>query len=210
MFKSEGTFDVVVTRAILGESKFRQGVLDVCIEVKGADGCVDWWRGEWSEEYGKGNAANRQQWELTLGTLKKLGFVGENIFEVNAAGQYVHLQPDADGVVTFPELVGKQTVATVRQSVTDDGKVYYNVRYLGDGGGPKGVTLNQLAAMFGGQPQQAPQPAPAAAGQAPAAAQQAAPQQGGLFVPQSAGQAPAFPAAGQAPANGPFGNLQRR
>ena len=44
MFKAEGTYDVTVTRAILGEAKFCQdaGVFDVCIEVQDANGVSDW------------------------------------------------------------------------------------------------------------------------------------------------------------------------
>ena len=43
MFKAEGTYDVTVTRAILGEAKFCQdaGAFDVCIEVQDANGAAN-------------------------------------------------------------------------------------------------------------------------------------------------------------------------
>ncbi len=186
MFKNEGIFDVTITRAILGEAKFCNdpGAFDVCVEVQDANGTTDWWRGEYSNRPGIGNASNRQRWELTVETLKKVGLPSDNLFE--------HLQPDSDGVATIPCLVGIRTTATVKMT-EKDGKIYYNVHYLGDGGNaPKGISFQSLMAAYGVNP-----PAAAPAPVSPSAAPQA-------------GTVPAFPAAGTAPApNGPFANLKR-
>lgn len=194
MFKSEGTFPVVITRAILGEAKFckEPNAFDICVEVRGADGATDWWRGEWSGQYGKGNAAQYQQWEMTFWTLQKAGLPVKE-----AAELFAMLQPDAEGNASIPALVGRETVATVK-ATEKDGKTYYNVVSIGESGtaAPKALKMSDIAAMFGGQPaavqQPAPQPQPAPA---PAAA--------------TPGTIPAFPGATPAAPNGPFANLKR-
>lgn len=208
MFKSEGNFNVVITRAILAEPKFCKdpGAFDVCIEVQDEHGNSDWWRGEWSGQYGKGNFANRQQWQLTLESLKKVGLPNDDLFS--------NLQSDADGVASIPCLIGVQTTATVKMS-EKEGKIYYNVHYLGDGGSaPKGLNLNSLLAAYGMTAPAAPQPQPAAP--QPAAPQPAAqpvqqPVQQSVQQPAAAsGTIPAFPgSAPTAAPNGPFGNLKR-
>ncbi len=196
MFKSEGTFPVVITRAIIAESKFNAGVMSVNVEVSDGNGATDWWCGDWSAERGKGNASDKMQWEMTLATLKKIGFSGDDVFAIDANGNYVHLRPDENQVATIPELIGKSTVATTKASEPNqNGKVYYNVRYLGEGGGPKGMTLNDISKIFGRQPAAVQQPAPQPQ---PAPAPTAAP-----------GAIPAFPGAAPAAPNGPFANLKR-
>lgn len=206
MFKSEGIFNVVITRAILAEPKFCKdpGAFDVCIEVQDEHGNSDWWRGEWSGQYGKGNFANRQQWQLTLESLKKVGLPNDDLFS--------NLQSDADGVASIPCLVGSQTTATVKMT-EKDGKIYYNVHYLGDGGSaPKGLNLNSLLAAYGMTAPAAQQVQPQVQPQ-PAAPQPAAPQPAAQPVQQPAaasGTIPAFPGSAPAAApNGPFGNLKR-
>ncbi|MEI3002743.1 MAG: hypothetical protein V8T86_17955 [Victivallis sp.] len=202
MFKAEGTYDVVITRAILGESKFCKdaGAFDVCIEVQDANGVSDWWRGEYSNRPGVGNAAGKVQWEMTMATLTKIGLPSDNLFE--------HLQADADGTATIPALVGIQTTATVK-TTERDGKIYHNVQYLGDGGGPKGMNLGNLLAMYG----MTAQPVQQQPIQQPAAQPAAMPQPAAQPVQQPAqpaampGNIPAFP--GKAAPNGPFANLKR-
>lgn len=192
MFKSEGNFSVVITRAILAEPKFCKdpGAFDVCIEVQDANGVSDWWRGEWSGQYGKGNFANRQQWQLTLETLKKVGLPNDDLFS--------NLQADSDGTATIPALVGIQTTATVK-ATERDGKIYHNVQYLGDGGSaPKGLSLDSLLAAYGMTAPAAPQVQPQPAAQP---VQQPADASG--TIPAFSGSAPA------AAPNGPFGNLKR-
>lgn len=201
MFKSEGIFNVVITRAILAEPKFCKdpGAFDVCIEVQDEHGNSDWWRGEWSGQYGKGNFANRQQWQLTLESLKKVGLPNDDLFS--------NLQSDADGVASIPCLVGAQTTATVKMTERD-GKIYHNVHYLGDGGNaPKGLNLDSLLAAYGVTAPAAPQVQPQPAAQQPAAP----PVQQPVQQPAAAsGTIPAFPgSAPTAAPNGPFGNLKR-
>lgn len=201
MFKNEGNFNVVITRAILAEPKFCKdpGAFDVCIEVQDEHGNSDWWRGEWSGQYGKGNFANRQQWQLTLESLKKIGLPNDDLFS--------NLQSDADGVASIPCLVGAQTTATVKMT-EKDGKIYYNVHYLGDGGSaPKGLNLDSLLAAYGMTAAAAPQAQPQPAAQP--ASQQVQPQP--VQQPAAAsGAIPAFPgSAPTAAPNGPFGNLKR-
>lgn len=196
MFKSEGVFNVVITRAILAEPKFCKdpGAFDVCIEVQDEHGNSDWWRGEWSGQYGRGNFANRQQWQLTLESLKKVGLPNDDLFS--------NLQSDADGTATIPALVGIQTTATVK-TTERDGKIFYNVHYLGDGGSaPKGLNLNSLLAAYGMTAPAAPQVQPQPAAQ---------PVQQPVQQPADAsGTIPAFPgSAPTAAPNGPFGNLKR-
>lgn len=201
MFKSEGNFNVVITRAILAEPKFCKdpGAFDVCIEVQDEHGNSDWWRGEWSGQYGKGNFANRQQWQLTLESLKKIGLPNDDLFS--------NLQSDADGVASIPCLVGAQTTATVKMT-EKDGKTYYNVHYLGDGGNaPKGLNLDSLLAAYGVTAPAAPQVQPQPAAQQPAAPQVQQPVQ---QLAAASGTIPAFPGSAPAAApNGPFGNLKR-
>lgn len=201
MFKSEGIFNVVITRAILAEPKFCKdpGAFDVCIEVQDEHGNSDWWRGEWSGQYGKGNFANRQQWQLTLESLKKIGLPNDDLFS--------NLQSDADGVASIPCLVGAQTTATVKMT-EKDGRIYYNVHYLGDGGNaPKGLNLDSLLAAYGVTAPAAPQVQPQPAAQQPAAPQVQQPVQ---QLAAASGTIPAFPgSAPTAAPNGPFGNLKR-
>lgn len=201
MFKSEGNFNVVITRVILAEPKFCKdpGAFDVCIEVQDEHGNSDWWRGEWSGQYGKGNFANRQQWQLTLETLKKVGLPNDDLFS--------NLQSDADGVASIPCLIGVQTTATVKMT-EKDGRIYYNVHYLGDGGNaPKGLNLDSLLAAYGVTAPAAPQVQPQPAAQQPAAPQVQQPVQQRAAA---SGTIPAFPgSAPTAAPNGPFGNLKR-
>lgn len=201
MFKSEGNFNVVITRAILAEPKFCKdpGAFDVCIEVQDEHGNSDWWRGEWSGQYGKGNFANRQQWQLTLESLKKIGLPNDDLFS--------NLQSDADGVASIPCLVGAQTTATVKMT-EKEGRIYYNVHYLGDGGNaPKGLNLDSLLAAYGVTAPAAPQVQPQPAAQQPAAPQVQQPVQ---QIAAASGTIPAFPgSAPTAAPNGPFGNLKR-
>jgi len=192
MFKNEGTFPVVITRAILGEAKFCKdpNAFDICVEVRGADGATDWWRGEWSGQYGKGNAAQYQQWEMTFWTIQKVGLPIKEASEL-----FAMLQPDAEGNASIPALVGRETVATVK-ATEKDGKTYHNVVSIGESGiaAPKALKMADVAAMFGGQPTAVQQPAPTSP---PTAA-------------TAPGAIPAFPGAAPAATNnGPFAHLKR-
>lgn len=139
-FQEEGNVQVVIRKAILADPKFAQPpAFDVCIEVEDEAGHKDWWRGEMSANYGKGNAASKTQAEMTMATLAKVGL------------------PDGD-LSKLETLVGKLTEAWIKAS--PDGK-FFNVRGLGES--TSDVTplapadaAARIAALFG-------TPAPAAA-----------------------------------------------
>jgi len=161
MFNAAGTVPVIIDDVTFAESKFSQGAndFDVCVHVVHKDDAnqADWWRGEVSQNYGKGNFASMTQAEITLMTLGKIGFQGNEL------------------ATLAEQIKGKETVATIKET-EKDGKVYYNIRYIGPSGGdtPQAITTEamqaRISAMFGGgaaAPATA-QPAPAPA--APAAA----------------------------------------
>ena len=118
MFTSEGTFAVVITEACTAEPKFAQApAFDVCLMVqnKNDPSQEDYWRGEVSSNYGRGNFASQTQAEITFGTLVKIGFKG------------------GMDISRIAELVGVETSATVKESTPSaDGKIWYNVKYIGD------------------------------------------------------------------------------
>jgi hypothetical protein len=154
MFTKEGNFTVMMKEVVFSPPKFAENdpnAFDVNIRVETEDGQSDWWRGEMSTSFGKGNVAHLTQAQLTMQTLGKLGFEGYDLTSL------------ADSIV------GKTTTAWVKASTpTADGKVFYNVRGLGGSGGSKpeeigmdAVKAKMAALMGGGQP--APQAAPQAA-----------------------------------------------
>ena len=122
MFTSEGRFPVEITEAVLTEAKFNKtnpNAFDVCLHVETEDGQSDDWSGEISNDYGTGTMADKRQHEITLMTLKKLGWSHGLDFS------------------KIDELVGVKTVATTKAATGSDNKTYYNVRYLGDSGNRK-------------------------------------------------------------------------
>ncbi len=157
-FTAAGTVKVKIEEVVFAEPKFAQGPndFDICIRVSAVDDPqqTDWWRGEMSENYGRGNFATMKQGEITMLTLKKIGFDGSDLTTLANA------------------IVGKETTANIKATERDD-RTYYNVSYLG-GGGDQPVAIDsgtmqaRLAALTGGgattqqaQPQQAAaQPAP--------------------------------------------------
>lgn len=158
-FQAEGNFAVIIRQAKLAEPKFaKPPAFDVVIEVEDAEGHKDWWRGEISQEYGKGNKSSQTQAHITMETLTKLGLPGNDLTQIGC-------------------LVNVQTEAWVTESKpNNEGKTFFNVRGLGGGGGEKideidpGTLQARIAALFG-------QPAAAAVTQAapPAAVPTAAP-----------------------------------
>lgn len=170
MFKSEGTFKVKILDAVVAQPKFAQPpAFDICLQVQDVNDAsqTDWWRGEMSQNFGKGNFKDRTQMQITMENLQKIGFEGNDISTLKQ------------------QLVNKETTATTKaSSPTADGKVFYNVRYLGDSGGNAPEVLDpaemqaRLQQLTGGnltppqQPQaaagtqQAPQ-APVTTGNAP-------------------------------------------
>jgi hypothetical protein len=205
MFDRAGTIKVTVTEAFLAEAKFNKtpGVFDVVLKVEDENGASDYWHGEWSNEYGKGNVSDKMQHELTQGTLNRVGLQG-GLFDPGI------IQQGENGEPVIPSMIGLATVVTTEATVSEkNGKTYYNIKYIGDGGNrPNALDYNNFLSMTGASPAQAsPSPAPAQAApmQAPPAPAQAAPMQ----APAQAQPIPPFPGqAAPAPANGAFANLQ--
>ncbi|MCK9326570.1 MAG: hypothetical protein M0P69_13850 [Bacteroidales bacterium] len=130
MFTSEGRFPVTITEALLTEAKFNetdQNAFDVCLHVETEDGQSGDWTGEISNNYGMGTMSDKRQSEITLITLKKLGW--------NHGLDFSKIE----------ELVGVKTTATTKASTTGDNKTYYNVRYLGDGNRKTKLNANDIA-----------------------------------------------------------------
>jgi hypothetical protein len=134
MFTQEGTIPVVIGDVKFAESKFGTGPndFDICIFLTSKDdpNQHDWWRGEMSQNYGKGNFATMTQAEITTDVLRKLGF-------------------EEDDLSLLPEkLVGVETTASVKKT-EKDGKIFYNVKYIGGGGDqPKEIDISDMKARL--------------------------------------------------------------
>jgi hypothetical protein len=153
MFKSAGNFSVTIKRAITAKSKFNTTdpqAFDICIQVATDDGQEDWWRGEVSSKYGKGNYSDRTQAQITMETLQRVGYKhGYDLSKLNS-------------------LVGMKTSAWVKESkpqVCDDGveRVFYNVAGIGGNSNePEAIdaaeAARRFAAMFPQSQQSAPPP----------------------------------------------------
>lgn len=130
-FQSEDSLEVTITDALISTSKFSPNdpvAFDVCIQVRDDAGHEDWWRGEVSQAYGKGNFADRTQAQITAATLHEIGLP--------------NLPNGAPDFKALPSLVGNRCVATTKGS-TKDGKTYYNVRYIGMGGSTRPQALSE-------------------------------------------------------------------
>lgn len=149
-FTEAKTYEVEIVEAFLAAPKFskEEGAFDVAVLVRDAEGHEDYWRGEISSEWGKGNFSDRTQAEITLLTLKNVGWQHGTDFS------------------KIGELVGTKTTATVKER---DG--YYNISYIGSSGqkpqklddGEMKARLANVASFFPGQEQSRPEkPAPAA------------------------------------------------
>lgn len=185
MFQREGQIPVQIVEVIFAEPKFAKGAndFDVCVRVVDVNdnAQADWWRGEVSANYGKGNFASMTQAEITMQSLRKIGFEGSDLSTL------------------AQQLVGRKTVANVKAR-EHEGTTYYDVKYLGSGGNAPvamdaGEALRRAAALFGwaADAQEGQQAAPSAPAQTQAPAAAAAPAK--TFPP-----AQAKPAAGS-----PFG-----
>lgn len=133
MFTIAGNIKVRITEQMLAEPKFETAGpngFDVCLKLESVTDTAqsDWWRGEISQNYGKGSFSDRTQAQITLKTLENVGFKGGN---------------DLSRLV---ELVGTETVAHVEASA--DGK-YHNVKWIGTGGAaPQAIDMATAAARF--------------------------------------------------------------
>jgi len=152
-FTAAGPVIATVDDVKLAEPKFAKGEhdFDICLHLihKDDPAQADWWRGEISQNYGRGNFATMTQAEITLKELHGVGFEGVDLTEAKS------------------QLVGKDVPAFIK-ATEKEGRVYYNVNYLGSGGGdqPKEITADvakaRLAALFGASAaaDQAPPPPP--------------------------------------------------
>jgi len=137
MFTSEGIFTVTIKAAKCAEPKFSKdpNAFDVCLQVETDDGQSDWWRGEYSGDYCRGNYSNMTRAQMTMQTLTKLGMVGNDLSKLDS-------------------LVGINTTATTKAAESAKGKIFYNVMYLGDSASDvKEITPEEMqrraAALFG-------------------------------------------------------------
>ena len=143
MFTKEGTVKVTIKEAILADNKFHPedtSKFDVCLFVEDAEGESDWWHGEMSAyipQQGAWNKDGKSQARLTIESLVRVGFEG------------------GEDLSRIAELVGKETVATIKAVKSTDGtKTYYNVKSVGGGGNaPKVIDVNdaqrRMAAIMG-------------------------------------------------------------
>ena len=116
------------------EPKFAQGAndFDVCVRVVAIDdpAQADWWRGEVSENYGKGNFQDMKQSEITLMTLRRVGFEGDDL------------------TTLARQIVGTETTATIKAREYD-GKTYYDVSYIGEAAGQmREIDLSEMQARL--------------------------------------------------------------
>lgn len=169
MFTKAGPTPVTIGNIVPAEPKFSKdtNAFDVCICVTGDDGAQDWARLEFSNDYGKGNFADRTQREISMETLHKLGWEGEDLTELFADEH---------------QLRGKRATVQVDESKPNDaGKTFFNVKYFITGGRePERISREsvaaKLAALTGGarsagQPPSRPSADPFAGTEAKAAPQ---------------------------------------
>lgn len=155
-FTAEGKFEVEILDAMVAQPKFctEEGSFDIALKVRDDEGHEDWWRGEVSSEYGRGNFSDRTQAELTLESLERAGWTGgTNFGQIN-------------------QMVGLRTSVKVKGK---DG--YFNINVLAPGDfDPIPIDLGKLdmSRFFPGAAAQA-NPAPAQRPAARAAAKPAAP-----------------------------------
>jgi hypothetical protein len=140
MFHEEGGMMGKVLEVCFADPKFATGPddFDICLHIQktGDPSQADWWRGEMSQNYGKGNFATQTQAQITMQALHKVGFEGEDLTKLEA------------------ELVGKEIPFFVKKTEKEDGKTFFNIKYIGAGGGdiPKPIEGNvndRLARLMG-------------------------------------------------------------
>jgi len=140
MFQKAGTFQCRIDEIKFAEPRFATdpNAFDVCIHVVNIEdeAQADWWRGEFSENFGKGNFATKTQKEITMLTLRKVGFEGDDLTALDE------------------QLVGKEVPATIKEREYQ-GKSYFDVAYIGDRGAgikelDKDEMKRRLSALSGG------------------------------------------------------------
>jgi hypothetical protein len=120
MFTQEGTVKLKITEVTFADAKFAPGddaAFDICLKCEGIgdnEGKYDWWRGEMSNNFGKGTVSHMTQAQLTFRTLRKLGFEGDDLTALHQ------------------QIIGTETEGYIKASAPNaEGKVFYNLRYLG-------------------------------------------------------------------------------
>lgn len=136
MFTKTGDIKAKIVEAILADCKFDNdrnvGGFDVALKVQAEDGENGWWQSAVSINIpdGSWNKDRETNDKLTQRALAKVGFEG--------GADYSRIE----------ELIGKDTVATVKEREYE-GKKYYDVKYLGDGGfGPKAIDKNEAILRY--------------------------------------------------------------
>mgnify|MGYP000843538846 FL=1 len=141
MFKQAGDFEGKILEAIVAASKFKPDdpeAFDICLHIQGPEyGGMpqsDWWYGEISNEYGRGNYATKTQREITLANLERIGW--EHGLDLSK----------------LDTLVGKTIPFSVVARAGKEKKVYFDVKYIGGSTfGPKRLdpaeAARRIAAM---------------------------------------------------------------
>jgi len=188
MFKTPGNIDCTVTDAFIAESKFppKENEInnrneyvstwyDVCLLLQDEAGNTDTWHGEMSNRTGQGTRAHMYRSDLTLETLRQIGFNVNTIQELEA--QWV---TNPDRSISLPNLVGCRCTAVVAASekLDKEGRPFLNIKYItalgAATGGAKKLTIDEIMKRRGGaaaapaaaaptMPPPAPAPAPSAA-----------------------------------------------
>jgi len=133
MFTSAGSIVCRIDDVKFAEPKFAKGPndFDVCIHGTSVTdpNQGDYWRGEMSQNYGKGNYASMTQAQITMQTLRKLGFEG-------------------DDLTTLAEQLKDKTVPfhVEASEPNDAGKVFHNVKYLELGQSVQEIDANTVNA----------------------------------------------------------------
>ena len=160
MYTEAGTFMSKITEVVFAEAKFAKGTydFDVCLHVVRSDdpAQTDWWRGEMSQNYGKGNFASLTQSEITMQTLHKIGLDGDDLTQLES------------------QVMGKEIPVAIKAKEDGD-NIYYNIWYIGDGGSaPVALDGDELKsrmnALLSHQPQKPEVAGPAATAPATATA----------------------------------------
>ena len=142
-FKIAGQVPVIIGECIASESKFNKTdntAFDLCFHLTHADDASqsDWIRMEFSEDYGKGNFADRKQKEISLDTLHKMGVEGEDLSVLFDDASPLH---------------GKKAVVFIKENPGDKG-TFYNPQYFVTGAAApyamdKNEAKKRMAALFG-------------------------------------------------------------
>lgn len=125
MFNAEGSFTGVIIGVDFLEPRQKNapdGAFDVGLHIQDENDASksDWWRGEISERQGTGNASGKTQYEMTMATLARIGFKGDDLSKLSE------------------QVMNSKIPCTVKAS-TSNNKTYYNLNIGGSFIEPIGV-----------------------------------------------------------------------